>query len=309
MSAVTWDFETIQTVTRQISGQLSAVNLSIEDLKFNINSYYQYDLPRKLKIEEFYFQYTFPLYQNVAVYDLPGDFANGLAFTHVEPKLFVNGRPINYTQDTNVFYAQTPIDFSIETVGVGNGITTAFAYTTNFQPIVSGVPSSVMIASIPGQTNPPGIQMQLIDDGVGNLTGDGTGTVNYIAGIINVIFTIAPPINSTIQVTYNFRQVGVPNTALFYARQFTFFPCPDTVYQARIDAFKQPVAMVGDSDVPLKPEWGEIIAIGAAMKILRNFGQWDKYKEVEQTYFKEEWSKLMSDTDNQYMAMRSRPRC
>lgn len=311
MAYVTWDLQRIESTARQISGQLSAQQLTSTDLDFFINAYYQYDLPRKLKIEEFYYTYTFPLYQNVSTYTLPGDFTDSLelAFTHVEPKLFVNGVPIRYTQDTNSYYCVTPSDFAIETIGVGDGTTTNFTYTTNFQPIVSDQVSSVMIVAIPGQTNPPGIQQEIIDDGIGNLSGAGTGTVDYIAGTINVSFTTPPPVNSTIQITYHFEQVGRPNTVLFYKREFTFYPTPDTLYQARIDAFKQPTALVEPTDVPLKPEWGEIIAIGAALKILRAFGQYEKYKEVEMTYFKEEWSKLMSDTDNQLMASRSAPRC
>jgi hypothetical protein len=311
MAFETWDLDSIRQTARQVSGQLSATQLSSTQLDFFINVYYQYDLPRKLKIEEFYVQYTFPLFQNISTYDLPGDFTDPqqLAFTHVEPKLFVNGQPIRYTQDTNVFYRHTPRDFAIEIITVGDGITTTFTYTTLYQPIVSDYPSSVMIAAIPGQTNPPGMQQQIIDDGQGNLTGDGTGTVDYLSGLITIIFTVPPPINATIQVTYHFEQVGTPNTVLFYNRQFTFFPTPNTLYQARIDAFKQPLALEEPTDVPLKPEWGEIIAIGAAMKILRNFGQFEKYKELETTYFMEEWSKLMSDTDNQLMATRSERRC
>ena len=313
MAFVTWNLQEIEKTARQVSGQLSSTQLSSEQLYFFINAYYQYDLPRKLKIEEFYVQYTFPLYQNVSTYDLPGDFANSqeLAFTHVEPRLFVNGQPIIYTQDTNVFYSQTPKLFAIETIGVGDGVTTNFLYETNFQPIVSDFPSSVMIAAIPQVTSPLGAQQELTDDGIGNLIGDGTGTVSYIGNFplltynISVAFTTAPPVGSTIQVTYHYEQVGLPNTVLFYNRQFIFYPTPNTLYQARIDAFKQPLALVNPTDVPIKPEWGEIIAIGAAMKILRNFGQYDKYKEVESTYFSEEWTKLMSDTDNQLMATRS----
>ena len=309
MAFVTWTLTEIQKTARQISGQLSATNLTSTELDFFINAYYQYDLPRDLKIEELYAQYTFPLLQNVAVYSLPGNFTDGLAFTHTEPRLYVNGVPIRYTQDTDIYRGITPVEFATETIGVGNGVTSVFSYTTNFQPIVSGFPSSVMIAVIPGQTNPPALQQQLTDDGFGALNGDGVGVVNYVAGAITVQPTVVPPVNSTIQVTYNYNQTGRPNTVLFYNRQFYFFPCPDTVYQARIDAYKQPDALEQPDDVPIKPEWGEIIAIGAALKILRNYGQWDKYREVKETYFDVERMKLLSDTDNQSMASRTLPRC
>ena len=226
MSYVTWTLSDIEQTARQVSGKPSATQLSSEQLDFFINAYYQYDLPTKLRIEEFYVQYTFPLYQNVSTYALPGNFGDGLAFTHTEPKIYVNGVPIRYTQDTDVYYGVTPANFSVENMGVGNGVTTLFNYTTQFQPIVPNQPTTVLIAAIPGQTNPPGLQQQITDDGQGNLTGDGTGTVDYVSGQIAVTFTNPPPINSTIQVSYNFEQVGRPNTCLFYARNFIFYPTP-----------------------------------------------------------------------------------
>ncbi len=305
MSTTIWTFSDIQKLSRQISGQLSAVSFSDTDNEFNINTYYQYDLPRELKIEEFYTQYTFPTEPNVSVYPLPGDFANGLAFTHVIPKIFINGTPIFYTQDTDVYYQRTPKLFSTELMGTGNGVQETFPYTTMFQPIVPNQPASVIGGIFNAQNQASGEQFS--DNGNGNLIGTlgGSGTVNYLTGVINFTFSIAPPINTTINVTYHYEQLGRPNTCLFYARNFNFYPTPNAGYQVRIDAFMQPLAMVDPDDVPLKPEWGEIIALGGALKTLRNFGQTQKYNEIMQ-FYKVERTKLMSDTDNQLMASRSR---
>lgn len=303
-----WALEDIEEATRQISGQISAVQLSDAVLDFNINSYYQYDLPRELKIEELYTQYTFTLFPGQQVYTLPGFYGLSAGpFTHVEPNFFVNGQPIFYTQDTNVFYSRTPRNFTIENMGIGNGVQTVFPatlfYQTIFQPITSNVPSSVIVTD---QTE------TLSDNGLGtlisNITSLAAGTVNYVLGqITGATFQTPPAVNTVITVTYNFQQEGPPNTVLFYDRQFTFYPTPDVAYQARIDAYFQPAALVNGGDQPVKPEWGEIIACGAALKILRNFGQMDKYQEVL-VYYKRERSKLMSDTDNQLMASRSAQR-
>lgn len=301
-TAVFWTLSNIETLARQVSGQLSAGQFSDENLDFYINSYYQYDLPRELKIEELYTQYTFPTEVGVAKYTLPGAFTDNLAFTHVIPKIYVNGLSIAYTQDTNVYYYRTPPLFSTELMGTGNGSTTTFTYTTQFQPIVPNQPSSVMGAVITSGMS--GVQFS--DDGNGNLTGTdgGSGTVDYTTGVVSYAFIVAPSALSTINLTYNYEQLGPPNTCLFYERQFTFFPTPDTIYQIRIDAYFQPVALVNPTDTPVKNEWGEIIAIGAALKILRNFGQFDKYQECL-IYYNREKSKLASDTDNQLMASRS----
>lgn len=317
-----WDFELIQSTTRQISGQISNVSLTNTILNTYINNYYQFDLPRELKIEEFYVQYQFTLYPNQPVYTLPGAFVDNLAFTHVEPKLFLDGRALIYTQDTNYFYSLQPFSFSNETYGYGDGSTTTFAYTTQFSPIYSstqsftnpfGSGSNVVItAAVTTETSTVNAYETFSDTPTSSTSGTltsnlgGTGTINYLTGAVSITFNTAPVNGTAIAITYHYQQLGVPYIVLFYNRQFIFFPSPATAYQARIDAFQQPLALVEPTDAPLKQEWGDIICCGAALKILRDFGQLDKYREVE-IYFKKEWTKLMSDTDNQYMAQRSKP--
>ena len=304
MSAVTWTLQRIETETRLISGQLSAGQLSSTDLDFYINSFYQYDLPRLLKIEELYKQYTFPLYQGQAVYDLPGDYGLSAGpFTHVEPNIFIDGQPIFYTQDTDVYYSRVPKLFTTEIMGYGDGVTKPFIYTTINFPIVPNQPASVLVTD--------GVET-FSDDGLGsldsNLIPGGSGAVVYSTGVVGVAFLTAPLLGVPINITYHFEQLSLPTTCLFYNRQFNFFPTPDTTYQCRIDAYLQPAPLTLPTQTPVKSEWGEIIAIGAARKILRRFGQIEKYTELK-TYFEEEFVKLLSDTDNQLMSSRSYPRC
>ena len=309
-----WNFQMIQRTARQVSGQISNVTLTNAILNQYINNYYQFDLPRELKIEELYVQHQFALVKGQPFYDLPGDFTNNLAFTHIEPRVYVNGTPITYTQDTNVFYSIVPRNFSDETIGYGTGAVVAYNYTTKFKPIYN------IRSPITAFTQENNV---LITDGVetfhdlptvgvpniGTMVGSagGTGTVNYSTGVINLIFAVAPLNQSRITITYHFQSLGSPNTALFYARQFTFYPTPDTAYQCRVDAYQQSVALVNPTDTPEKEEWAELIAMGAALKILRDFGQNDKYQEV-MIYYNREKTKCMSDTDNQLMATRTTPR-
>jgi hypothetical protein len=311
---MSWNFQKIQKTTRQISGQISNVSLTNPVLNEYINNYYQFDLPRDLKIEELYVQHQFALVPGQPSYDLPGDFANGLAYTHVEPRIYINGLAITYTQDTNVFYSIVPKNFSEETIGIGDGVTLAFGpYTTKFHPIYN------IRSNIAGFTQDNNIlitdgletfhDVPIVGTGNGSLVGDlgGAGIISYTTGVLSLAFNSAPANGARITTTYHYQTLGSPNTALFYARQFTFYPTPDTAYQCRIDSYQQPQAMVNPTDTPEKEEWAELIACGAALKILRDFGQTDKYQEV-MMYYNREKTKCMSDTDNQYMSMRAQPR-
>lgn len=71
-----------------------------------------------------------------------------------------------------------------ETIGTGDGATTLFAGSITYIPIT---PSTVEIVTVSG-----GVEQVVTDDGAGNLTGDGTGTVNYLTGAFSVTFTVAP---------------------------------------------------------------------------------------------------------------------
>lgn len=87
----------------------------------------------------------------------------------------------------------TASDETIETIGAGNDIATSFVATLDLQanlPIVAGS-VSVVAGSL-----------TLSDDGSGNLSGDGIGTINYDTGVISITFSSAPPALTLINVTY-----------------------------------------------------------------------------------------------------------
>jgi len=307
-----WNFVQIQQLIRQLSGQLSTVNLTNTNLQFLANNYYQLDLPRELNIEELEVQHQFPLVYGQPSYDLPGDFANGLAYTHISPNVYINGKAIFYSQDTNIFSATASILFATEQMAIGDGATTALLYTTINQPIYnirSAVPIFTQGSNVLITDNVETFSDVPTTSTTGTLVGSlgGTGTIDYILGAISVTFATAPINGTPIQVTYHYQQLGVPYQVLFYGRQFIFFPTPDTAYQCRVDAYQQPPAMVTPTDVPIKPEWGELIATGTALKIVRNFGQTDKYMEI-MAYHQRELTKCRSDTDNQLISQRSTPR-
>lgn len=77
--------------------------------------------------------------------------------------------------------------------GVIDGVNKNFTFTTNPQ-IARG--SVVVLGNNPVQN--------LTDDGIGNLIGDGTGTVDYVTGFIDITFNLAPDLASAVGITYSF---------------------------------------------------------------------------------------------------------
>lgn len=94
--------------------------------------------------------------------------------------------PFNvYTESTSVSGAASGV--------LGDGTAGPYSITT---PANTGIlPGSLSISE-------PTTPQTVTDDGFGNLTGDGTGTVNYLNGTISVTFNAAVGIGNAINLTY-----------------------------------------------------------------------------------------------------------
>ena len=79
-----------------------------------------------------------------------------------------------------------------ETIGTGDGTTGPYAFQLDHPHVV---PGSLVIRTGKTDTDPG---QRVTDDGAGNLTGDGTGTINYSDGAGSVTFTTAVPIDDPI---------------------------------------------------------------------------------------------------------------
>lgn len=84
--------------------------------------------------------------------------------------------------------------------GTVDGTNKTFAATLDPAPVL---PGSVVI-----DNNNTSAQ-QLVDDGLGNLVGAGTGTVNYKTGAVSVTFTTAPASGKTVLASHKTQPVGV----------------------------------------------------------------------------------------------------
>lgn len=130
----------------------------------------------------------------------------------------------------------------------------------------SSVTSRVLVNTI--DTNNNGMTLQ--DNGFGILFGDGNGTIDYLTGAITCTFSSSVPGDQPINtqtIPYN---ASRPQAILFFDDQFIIQPVPDQSYQVSLEVFRSPIAFANtpDTQIPELKEWWQLLAFGAARKIL-----------------------------------------
>ncbi len=287
---MTWALSDIRRKVRQVTGRLSSNELSTNQLDEYINNYYRFTFPAEVKLEREHTYYEFETEANTQTYSFP------TSYTNFEPPLYLDYMPMLYYQDPTVYFAETPEQITRNTPWTGDGVTLNFQFTVQFPYIL---PYTVIVTDNVETFN---------DDGLGILVGDmgGTGTVNYTTGFIDVTFGTAPANGQVIYASFEQYQPGPPNSVLVYNNEFRFYPVPDTVYRAKIKAYKIPDPLVLATDTPTLEEWGECIAYGAARDICIDFGESDRYAEITALY-KEQVAYILTRTVQNLMNMRAFP--
>lgn len=264
----------IRSKVRNVTGRYSSDQLSDTDLDAIINNWYQYNLPENLRLINLKVNYSFNLQPNVAVYP----FNRNMYFT-VEPPAYLAGYQIQFFQDQQSFYEYNPQIRSRQSLSVGTGV--AGPYFGN----ISSVPiqlNSVFISTI----DIVGNSLVAQDNGAGVLIGDVVaGTVNYQTGAIaNLTWTSPVGIGQTIWVQSVNYSIGRPFAVLFFNDQFTFSQWPDIAYPFQIQAYIRPTALAAGPDAPQLNEWWELLAYGAALKILGDALDMEAYAKVQILY-------------------------
>ncbi len=241
-----------------------------------------------------------------------------LKLTTIGPPAYVQS--INVSQDVDV--TDQPM------VGVIDGSNNLF--TLNATPFI--VPGTfTIVVSNPAEA--------MIDDELGGFTGDGAGTINYNNGFVNVAFTTAPAIGSTVLASYSYRTANQitstaqysfemwwfqnpaefyarwpdrliytpqrPTAVLYYNNELTFRGPPDREYHIKIQAYHEEI------------EWNEegslnadylfrYLAYGASLDIFSDFGEMDKWRDIFPV-FQRYRALVYSRTNCQYQNQRPSP--
>jgi len=189
-------------------------------------------------------------------------------FITIMPPLYIAGFESYYTQSQAEFFRLYPIIRTILALTYGTGSAGPYTGTLSSTPVLR---NNVLIDTVDTSGN----SMSVSDDGNGNLVGNGTGTINYVTGAISVSFN--QPVQSGAAInTQTVPYVGNrPAAALYFNDQLTLRPVPDQAYTIQLQGFRRPTALIAQGDTPVLREWWQLLAMGAALKIFEDRGDFN----------------------------------
>jgi hypothetical protein len=283
----------IRNKVRRITGRPSTAQISNAEIDANINTFYIYDFPEHLRLQNLRVNYQFLTKANIPVYDFPVEL-----YLDVMPPVYVAGFKAVMSQSRDKFYRLNSNTQRIENVATGTGIAGPYTFTLSATPIIRGykrnppgafnttvvteaadINYAVVITAFSA-----GVSVSLVDDGQGNLryiTDDTAqpirGTINYLTGAVVATFSGAIDANTDITAQYIAYVAGKPTSLLFFQDQITCFPIPDKAYTISFEAYQYPTAfLIGDdSATPQLKEWWQLLAYGAADKIFSDNADMD----------------------------------
>jgi len=310
-----WNLQTIIQEFRGITGRPDASMLSDAQCAYYINLFYQYVLPKELKIFWGYTNYFFFTISGVDQYPAPSQYQ----FQTFNPQAYVDGFPLEWYIDPDTFYQDYPQKENKMVVAQGDGSTNSFSFNAAAYPVL---PRSVYVTD--------GTQVvQDVPIGPDQTTGTFVsypsniavaGTIFYATGTIaGLAFPSAPAANTNITAssfTYMpnrpqgilyFSQTPLPDAtaASILAEQFFVLrPVPDQTYKVQMQVIQVPQAMVNLTDVPFRADLGPLIALGASLHLFKVFNQMDQYEQYVDE-FKRFRDVSMQDTYEEYLYQRS----
>jgi len=260
------DLTAIRDKVRRLTRSPSINQLTIANLDEYINTFVLYDMPENLRLFSLHSSVNFELQAYKQTYDFSSfTDANGEtlsnAYITINPPVYIDGNKALFSQSREEFYNLYPKNKNIVLVGTGDAATTTFTTT------ISGgflLPNNVVITSIHNTS----LSLYAEDDGSGIITGDATGTVDYITGAITLTFVTPPGNNEQINAHIVQYTPGRPSAVLYFQNEITVMPVPDQPYTLNFEVYKQPTELLASGDAPDLKQWWQYIALGAALKLL-----------------------------------------
>jgi hypothetical protein len=289
-----WDVTQMTGMFRGVTGTPSTDQISDTEILQLLNNYYVYEMPFELKVQIQNQFLTFKTTPGVDVYAFPGGY-----FTD-SPGAYADGFPLVFYQDPDIFFQDWPQQYAVDNIATGNGVISNFTGGLQNPPIIIG---TLFFAA----DNSDGSQQLLTDNGDGTLSGDGSGTINYLTGAYNITFTNPPDATAVIYGKYQGYAPNRPQGVLWFNNEFTFRPVPPQAYEILMQGYIQPTSLVNPTDTPTQPEWGPLIVYGAALQRFSFIGDLENYERYYPLFKKFEGVAL-GRTIQQYTSEQSVPR-
>lgn len=314
-STAGWNFNAILSEFRSIAGIPDASMYSDAQCATLINNYYQFVLPKELKIFWGYTNYQFYTQANLDQYMAPSNFQT------LNPDVYVDGFPVEWYTDPDTFYQDYPQQENKQAIATGDGSTNSFSANVSAYPVL---PRSLYVTDgtqvIQDIPNSPfdgnGTFAQVAPVGS---TGAVAGSVDYSTGTVTFSFLSIPAANTSIVATSQTYMANRPQGILFFpqtplldatqyqvnaVQMFVMRPVPDQVYLVKMQGIQVPQAFLNYTDVPFRQDLGPLIALGAALHRFKLFNQMDQYDQYLPEYnrFKDV---CMQDTYEELIYQRS----
>lgn len=298
-----WTLADIRSKTRATTGRPDATMMSNTTLDDYINRYYQFVLPKELKIFWGYTYYQFFTTPDVDQYPGPQT-----SFQTINPQAWADGWPIDWYISPDTFYQDYPQQLNRAVVATGDGGT---SYTFNI-PAFPVIPGSVYVTD--------GTQTA-VDDGAGSFVSPASGTIDYQNGAVTVTFGSVVASGTDITVASQTYMPNRPQAILYFPstplagstsaelsarNMFVLRPVPDSTYLIKMQGIQIPKPLATTTDVPFRADLGPLIAYGASLEIFADFNQMEQYQEAQVQYERYK-SICMQDTYEEYLYQRSVP--
>ncbi len=219
-----------------------------------INTYYLYDFPQQLRILKLETNYQLQLEPGRATYPIPWN-----DFTSFSGPAYIFGYNVWIAQSQEQFYNYWP-KFNQQFNVAGDGTTGPYTATLG---VTNVTPNQVYVSA---QTA-GGLEFGE-DDGLGNIIGSISGTIDYFGGQATVTTTAAVAGGDEIAFQYASSQWSRPTSVLIWNSDFVFRAVPDQSYLFELQALFYPTALLSAGQGPLLDQWWQALAFGGAKKIL-----------------------------------------
>jgi len=283
----------IRKKIRRLTASSGESFLTTADIDQYINTYYSQDFPYSIKLDQMRSVYTFFTEPYRDRYPLDVNYNQGM-----RAPMYVEGIQGSFYKDRQQFYAVWPRFPTKSNPASGDGVNVTFAFNIpgpflSREVVIGGVdvngnPISINDngsgrlnlltpnpqTSYPAQsTNPalPGMYNQNLDNPGLNNPVD-IGSVDYVTGDIAFVLpsSMAPASGTQLTACVSQYQTGRPYSLLFWNNELTVRPVPKLIHKIEIETYLTPVQFLETTDSPILNQWWQLIAIGAAIKVLED---------------------------------------